>query len=158
DQSDVTYTVERSDLRITVVEAGTLQSANSFDVYSELEGQNTIVNIAAEGTWVKQGDLLVELDTSGLTDKLNQQEIAYEKANAELIQAEQAHAIQISLNDSNEQKAQLAVELAELDLKKYREADFDQQKQTVDGEIAIAEAEYERAKDQLGWTKKLREK
>src|SRR5262245_36401948 len=37
DLSEATFTVERSDLRITVVEAGTLQSANSFDVYSELE-------------------------------------------------------------------------------------------------------------------------
>src|SRR5262245_9292312 len=78
--SEATYTVDRADMRVTVVEAGTLQAANSFDVYSELEGQNTIVKIAAEGAYVKEGDLLLELDTSQLTDKVNQQEIAYEKA------------------------------------------------------------------------------
>ncbi|MFO0980564.1 MAG: hypothetical protein U1E76_02265 [Planctomycetota bacterium] len=60
---DTTHTVDRGDMRITVVESGTLQAANSFDVYSELEGQNTIVEIAAEGAYVKEGDLLVELDT-----------------------------------------------------------------------------------------------
>ncbi|MFO0980565.1 MAG: efflux RND transporter periplasmic adaptor subunit [Planctomycetota bacterium] len=45
-----------------------------------------------------------------------------------------------------------------LDLKKYEEADFGQQKQTVEGEIAIAEGELKRAENQYEWTKKLRAK
>jgi len=41
-----------------------------------------------EGTYVKEGDLLVELDSADLQEQATQQEIAYESAKASMIQAE----------------------------------------------------------------------
>src|SRR6266436_5510138 len=60
------YPVKRNDFLVSIIEGGTLKAVHEVTVRSELEGVARILSIAPEGTYVKKGDLLVELDSSDL--------------------------------------------------------------------------------------------
>jgi len=61
-----TFAVARVPLTISVSKPGTIKSRNLEVIKSEVEGQTTILTLVPEGTNVKKGDLLVELDASKL--------------------------------------------------------------------------------------------
>ncbi len=81
------FEVVRRDMQITIKENAELQALRETYVRSELEGQATIISIVPEGSTVKQGDKLVELDSSELIDKRDNQGITVAKAEAALAQA-----------------------------------------------------------------------
>ena len=88
-----TYTVSREDLPINVKEGGDLVAVKETVVKSLIEGNATILYLIPEGTLVKPGDKLVELDVSELTEKRATQEIAVEKARNALAQAKTSRNI-----------------------------------------------------------------
>lgn len=81
------FRVVREDLPITVKEAGELQAVRETIVRSGVEGQATIIYLVPEGTNVKEGEKLVELDVSDLVEKRANQEISVEKARSARDQA-----------------------------------------------------------------------
>lgn len=87
------FTVKRDDLPITVRENAELQALRETIVRSEVEGQATIIYIVPEGTLVKQGEKLVELDVSELVEKRANQAISVAKADAALTQAKKEKEI-----------------------------------------------------------------
>ncbi|MCH8043611.1 MAG: efflux RND transporter periplasmic adaptor subunit [Planctomycetes bacterium] len=78
----------------TVREFGRVESASSIELRSTLEKPTAILHIVPEGTRVKQGDLLVQLDDSALQNELNQRRIQVAQAEAALSQAEATLAAQ----------------------------------------------------------------
>ena len=86
--------VQKGPLRISVIERGNLKAADAVSIKSEIEGNSTILWIIPEGTVVKEGDLLVELDTAQQVDKRLQQEISVRNADAALVQYPKNYAIQ----------------------------------------------------------------
>ena len=64
-----------------------LRALNETIVRSGLEGLNRIIHLAPEGSHVNKGDLLVELDSSSLKDRLNEQELAYQDRLFQMLQA-----------------------------------------------------------------------
>ena len=88
-----TYTVSREDLPINVKEGGGLVAVKETVVRSLIEGNATILSLVPEGTLVKPGDKLVELDVSSLVEKRSSQEIAVGKALNALEQAKTAGMI-----------------------------------------------------------------
>ena len=111
------YEVKRGDFLISIVEGGNIEAVNEVVVRSEVEGTARIIFIVPEGSTVKKGDLLVELDSSAVQDAVNQQQINVEKAQFALIQAEQQLDIQKSMVDSEIAAALLKVEFAQTDLR-----------------------------------------
>lgn len=87
------FTVKKDDLPITVRENAELQAQRETIVRSEVEGQSTIIFITPEGTNVKQGDKLLELDVSELVEKASTQEINVGKAKSALEQARAQQSI-----------------------------------------------------------------
>jgi HlyD family secretion protein len=85
-----TYTVSREDLPINVKEGGELVAVNEVVVRSLIEGNATILSLIPEGSLVKPGDKLVELDVSSLVEKRATQEISVEKARNAMEQAKTA--------------------------------------------------------------------
>jgi HlyD family secretion protein len=157
-ENQLTYKVTRGNLRISFNERGTVNALKSVPIFCQLEGSSTIVSLVAEGTFVKAGDILVELDASKLEQDLNQQEIAVESARSSWLQAIETQKIQESLNSSNLEQAELDVELAEIDLQRYLEGEYEQAKKKAENDITIAEEELARARDKSLWTKKLADK
>lgn len=113
------FEVKRGDFTVSVVEGGTLTALNEVSVRNEVEGVARIIYIVKEGTYVKKGDLLVELDSAQALDQVNQQRINVEKASNAVISAQLTLDIQRSQTNSDISAALLKLELAKLDLDKF---------------------------------------
>jgi len=111
--------VERGPLLIAITESGTIRAEDNLEVKCEVEGRSTITFIVDEGTRVKKGDLLVELDSSQIEDKLSQQQMSYEDAKAAYANARAQFDITKSKNESNTEKALQDLKFARLDLAKW---------------------------------------
>ncbi len=136
----IAYEVKPASLPVTVVERGSLESAENKDVYCQVEGQTTIISILPEGKRVTKGDLVCELDSATLKDSLTNQVIATESAKAAYL------------------NAKLTREVAEIAVKEYTDGVFLQELQTVKGEITLADAERKRAEDRLEWSNRMLQK
>ena len=73
DSKKLTYQVTRGDLLVTVTEDGNVESASNSDIKCQVAGGSSILWIVPDGSNVKKGDKLVELDASALDEQINQQ-------------------------------------------------------------------------------------
>lgn len=151
----MTELVQRGTFQVTVTEKGTVDSLRNATLTSKVEGQTTIISIVPEGTQVKEGDLVCELDASALSDKATQQRINVTQAEAALKQAEKEIEIQETLNASNIEAAELAHDLAKIDLKKFLEGDYKQQWLDLDSQVRINKENLSRAKEYLNYLERL---
>lgn len=119
------HTVKNENLDLTVVERGTLESADNRDIICRLKAgskgnyASTIKWVIDDGTLVKKGQSVMILDSSSLEDAYRAQKIAVDKAHADWVSAEQQYKIVLSTNESAIEKAKSDITLAELDLEKY---------------------------------------
>ncbi|MBA3314675.1 MAG: efflux RND transporter periplasmic adaptor subunit [Planctomycetaceae bacterium] len=151
-------TATRAPFRMAVRSGGAVNSLKSVTLTSKVEGTTTIISIVPEGTMVKEGDLLVELDASTLVESEKQQVIAVTQADAALKKAEEGLAIQKGQNESDKAAAELALLLANLDLEKWIKGDYPQQVSKQEGLVKVAEEELERAKEVYEYSKRLGQK
>ncbi len=77
-----TVTVKGGKLRVTVIERGSLEAPTTADIYSRIEGQTTVMQIVPEGSVVKKGQIICELDSASLKDQLINQIITENAAEA----------------------------------------------------------------------------
>ncbi len=115
------YEVKRGDFTVSVVEGGTLSAVSEIIIRSEVEGTARIISIVPEGSYVKKGDLLIELDSASAQDQVNLQQISYEKAKFAVEQAQAQLEIQKSATNSEYLAVQLKLKLARIDLEKYEQ-------------------------------------
>ncbi len=132
------FTAAPRSFAVVLKEKGELKAATSTDVMCQVEGQSTIISLVAEGKSVKKGDLLVELASDQIENRISQEELkeanaiaAYEAAKTEL-------EIQRDRNKSDIRQSDLRIELTKLELEKYEKADWTQR--LKDAEISIKEA------------------
>lgn len=157
DRSLAGVEVRRGPLRINVIERGNLRAANNIELVSELEGNNTILYLIPEGTYVEKGTLLVELDSTSLVERRVSQEIAFQNADGSHVKAQQSLAIQRSQNVSDIAQAERKLDFARRDLTKYMEGDYPQQLERARNDILLAQEELKRAEDRLAWSTELNE-
>jgi HlyD family secretion protein len=119
----------------------------STTLTSKVEGSTTIIFIVPEGTNVNAGDLVVELDSAPLVEREKTQEIAVSSAESLLLTAEKAVEIQETQNLSDMAAAQLKLDLAELDLDKFKNGDFLQQQNELRSLSSLAEEKAQQAKE-----------
>src|SRR5262245_59853344 len=87
------YEVKRGSLRVVLVEPGTVEASRNRDVLCQVEGATTIISLLPEGTRVKKGDLVCELDSASLRDQLTNQRIATQGARASYQNAKLTHEV-----------------------------------------------------------------
>lgn len=151
-------TAARGPFRITVRERGTVDSLKSVTLTSKVEGTTTIISLVPEGTQVKEGDLLVELDASSLVETEKTQVIAVTQAEAALTKAQEGLAIQERQNDSDIAAAELALLLAKLDLNKYLEGEYPQLAAEQEGLVQVAREDRARYADVYEFSQRLHQK
>ena len=112
---------------IKIVERGKIESQRNVLVRSQVDDMNgdgilgnAIVWIVPNGTHVKQGDLIVKLDSGSHIEQRDEQIIETDQARANQIQADVAYQNQISLNATAEAEAELAIKLAGLQLEMFQ--------------------------------------
>jgi HlyD family secretion protein len=152
--------VQHGPLRISVIERGNLKAADSVSVQSGIEGQATILFLIPEGTLVKEGDLLCELDATSLVDKRFQQKISASNADAAYVKSQQNYEIQKSQNDSDIAKAEQKLLFAQKDQQKFEAEQGERTNQLAKAEeqITLADEKYKQAESRYGWSKQLFDK
>ena len=152
------FTVKRGPLTISVTESGTIKSREQVIIKSEVEGTTTIISLTPEGTRVKQGDLLVELDVSRLQDSLIDQQIRVENTEAAFIRARESLAVVENQAKSDVARAELDYQFAKEDLTKYVEGEYPNQRMEADTKVTLADEELKRAEDKKVSSEQLLEK
>lgn len=132
------FTVGPRRFSVMLKEKGELKAAISTDVMCEVEGRSTIISLVEEGTPVKKGDLLVELASDQIEDRIQQEELKAANAVAAFEAATTELEIRRDRNKSDIRQAELRIELTKLELEKYEKGDWTQR--LKDAEIAIKEA------------------
>jgi multidrug efflux pump subunit AcrA (membrane-fusion protein) len=141
DANVVLHKVAREDFSLTVTERGEVESAGVTDVVSEVKSKNqpgvAILKIVPEGTQVKKGDFLVELDSSALKEERNTQQILVNTAEALVVQSRNVY------------------ETALIAKQEYLDGTYIQERQTIEGEVFVAEENLNRAKEYYEYSKRL---
>lgn len=132
---------------------GSIDSRSNATLSSLVEGTTTIISIVDEGTQVKTGDVVCELDSSSLREKAKQQEITVTQADASMAQAIEALEIQKKQNESDIAAAELKWALAKLDFEKFLKGEYPQQEKQLNGNVALAEEDVLRAQENEQFTK-----
>lgn len=149
----------RGPLVISEIVRGNLAAKNSLTLRNEIEGRTTILTLVDEGTLVEPGDVVVELDTAELADRLVVQRIAQQNAAADYTKAREQLAIQRIQNESDIAEAKLQLSFARMDLEKYtiQDGEWTHEIKQAEETIKLAEEELSRAAARLEWTQKLYE-
>lgn len=156
-QSDVdavpTVSVRRAQLDAVVSASGRVESSQSTEIRCQLErlegagsgglsagGVSTIVTLIPEGTTVKQGDVLCELDASEYQELVRRQTITVQQARA------------------THREAELDLEAARIELEAFEQGEARQNEQLYQSQIALLRSDLVRATDRWNWTKRMRGK
>lgn len=150
--------VRRGDLIISILQSGELEAKTSRDILNEASRDAKIVEIVDDGAFVTNGQLLVELESSDLEDRFLQQKSSVASAAAELLHTQEAMEIARLKHDTDLESAKLKVELAELALKKYKEAEYPQLVLKAESDITLAERDLKQARGELEGTQELFDK
>jgi HlyD family secretion protein len=100
-------------------------------VYSNIEGQTVIMKIVPDGSLVKKGDVVCDLDSAALRDRLVNQQITRKSAEA------------------NFQNSKLRREDGERALGRYRDDLLPREQRELEGEVKVAESELGLAEEEL---------
>lgn len=141
DDEMLTDVVVRAPFDHVVLEQGEVESSSNIDVVCEVKsrgsGGTPILWVIEEGTYVKEGDKLVELDASSLENELKAQRISVSNAEALVISSE------------------AAVETAKIALKEYEQGTFLQERKAIESEIFVAKQELFKAQLKLDEARRL---
>jgi HlyD family secretion protein len=118
-----TFAARKGNLRISVLEGGSIEALESQVIKSEIRGQTKILGIVEEGYMVTEEDvanqkILLTLDSADLEEKSTQQEIEYQSAAAGYTEAKEQYEIQIKQNESDIKSSELQVKFARMDFEK----------------------------------------
>ncbi len=137
----VLHDVSRDDFALTVTERGEVESAGVTEVISEVKAKNTpglsILRIIPEGTVVKKGDFLVELDSSALREERTAEQILVNTAAALVVQSRNVY------------------ETALIAKEEYLNGTYVQERQTIESEVFVAEENRSRAEEYHEFSKRL---
>ncbi len=140
-------TVTSGEFVSQVLDQGEIQSSENVEIRCAVRARNgsiSVIEVVPEGTRVKGGDFLVQLDSSSFDKEMEQQKISLANAQTQLIQAD------------------ADVKVADESKNEYIEGTFKQEIKTIENEvydaqsaITTAEQELNQAKVVVNHSKKL---
>lgn len=114
-------------LELSLIERGRLDSQSNVKVHSRVEDirgdgirGNAIVWMVPNGAMVKEGDLIVMLDSGTHVERVDEQTIETDQAEAAFLEAKLLYENQVSINETLAQQARLKIELAKLELEMFQ--------------------------------------
>lgn len=150
-----TYVVQRMSMPIMLKGEGTVESVQNHDLVCPCEGQNTIRMIVGEGTTVKKGDVVCELDTSQINKELQRVLLETKKCESDVTWAQEQITIQQSKNAADAESAAVELRLAELGLREYEEGTYPQKLAEAKKDVEIARRALARKQQELLETRAL---
>jgi HlyD family secretion protein len=147
---------------LTITERGQLEAAENSDVVCRVKARSanstvatTIRWVVDDGTQVKRGDRLVQLDDSSLYEQLKDQKIKLDNARSAWVQADTQYEIVKSQNVSDIATAKLLLELAVIDLEKYVKGEYVASSQDLDGKLMIARSDLAMWEERAAWSARM---
>lgn len=144
DKNIILHEVKRDNFELNVTERGEVEAFDVTEVRSMVKSNNStgnaILRIVPEGTEVKQGDFLVELDSSALQAQRTSQKILVNAAKAAEVEAHNNY------------------DTAVIAKREYLEGTNKQERQTIESELFVAEENLNRAKEYFAYSQKLASK
>lgn len=116
--------VQKGTIQINVLQGGEIRALQNIEVKSEIELPTKILSLIPEGYRinekdVKDGKVLIELDSADLRDKITNHEIEFQTTVSTFIEADEQRAIQTSDNQSLARDAEQAMRFALMDFERY---------------------------------------
>lgn len=155
EEEQALFETKRGPLTISLSISGTIQPTEQVIIKSEVEGQAQLLYVIEEGARVKEGQLLAELDGSGLNDSLADQNIRVKNGEADFIRARESLAVTRNRTESDISLAALDARFAKEDLKQYTKGTYKRDLMSAESKITIAEEELQLAQKRLEWSEKL---
>ncbi len=152
------YLTERGDFDMIIPVSGELVAARQIEVRNKMEGRAVITEIVPEGRTVKQGDVLLRLSEEELLNKIKDAEDKSKTEESSVIAAEQSLAIRENQKQSEIEKADLAVQLAELALEAWDKGEVVSKRETLKTALETAQIDKERLDRRFDEAKSLVEK
>lgn len=152
------YTVIPTDLEVKIVKDGELQAIRYIDVESKVETPAQIIWLVKEGVTVTKGDELVKLDSSALVQRKEQLDLDLKKAESNLKIAQEMKEIQESQNAAYLETAEVGMQLAQLDLERFKEGTYKQDLANAETALKMANTNLLNKKDELDQTLNLADK
>ncbi len=140
------FTVRRAALNVVITENGSLIAKDSQQVILGADGGGEISYLIDEGAEVVEGDLICQLDASGLEDGLETLELDIVTAEADVESARTELELQETQNVGDVEKADVALEKARQELERYTEGDAPNERRKLAVAIKDAQTTYERSK------------
>lgn len=124
EQGVPTFIVQRGPLEINVLNGGEIRALQNTEVKSEIEIPTKILSIIPEGYLiteedVKEGKVLIELDSTDLKTKIQNHEIEFQTTVSAYIDADENREIQKSENQSFVRDMKQTAIFALMDFEKY---------------------------------------
>jgi HlyD family secretion protein len=139
-------TAQTRSFTITTLANGELVAKNQMEIRNKVESRTTIVEIIAEGTMAKAGDLLIKLNDEELKNRIAEEELAVIEARTNYESAQTAEKIQKSENDSKLRAAESKLSIAKLTYQQWEAGDVIKQRQNLDLGVEKAQKNLDRLK------------
>ncbi len=152
------HEIKRGDLHISVKEGGSLEAVEEVKIKNMLTGNSKIIYLLPEGSQVKKGDLLVELDATEMMEQIKKLALEVENNKTALVTAKNNLFIDKSTVESEERSAKKDITFAKMDLEKFTKLDKQQQLRNAQTSITEALESYKLVEQRYGWSKKLADK
>ena len=149
---------QRGDLVMSILQAGELQAKTSRDIMNDAYRDAKIIEIAEDGSYVTNGQLIVELESSELMERFLDQQSDVAEAEAGLMTAQETLEIAKLKDATDLENAALKIEISRLDLKKYTEAEYPQMVLKAESDVMLADEELKKARSELEGTQELFDK
>ena len=149
------FTIIPIDMEMKIAKDGELQAIRYTDIENKVEGSTQIIWLAKEGSTVEKGAEVVKLDSSNLTLRKEDLDMSLRKAESTLKISEEMKSIQEMQNSTNKEAAEVAVQLAELALKQYREGIYPQKLANAQTALEMARTTLKNKEEDMAQTMTL---
>ncbi|MCE2880911.1 MAG: HlyD family efflux transporter periplasmic adaptor subunit [Planctomycetaceae bacterium] len=150
-----THVVEKSSFDMILPVSGELAARNQVELRNKLETRAVITEIVPEGTRVSKGDILVRLAQEEILDKTKDAKDKVNTTQSAAIAAQQSYSIKQGERQSELDKADVAVRIAELALEGWQQGEVVNKRQELQLAKETAVINYDRLKGRFEESAKL---
>jgi hypothetical protein len=153
--------VERKKLQVTISERGSLESAENNELVCKVKAKaqgaaaTNIRWVIDNGTTVRKGDKVIELDDSALQDSRITQQIAMETAKGAWEKAEQQLLIDNSTSAALIKTQEVALKVAKITLEEYLKGLYEQARVDLENKLTLARSDLIMWQERSAWSERM---
>lgn len=157
----ITAEAKMEKVQLRIVSRGEVESASNSDIKCKVKtndkqrGSVKIKWVIEDGTQVKKGRKVIELDSTPLQDELRSQEIAVDTAYALYKLAEKDYRVVDYENKALIKKAEGDYYVAKLELEKYKKGDYIIAMTDLDKQIYDAQSSLKQWQEKASWSRRM---